>query len=148
MTGLSNGASQVAQWKRICLSMQETREMRVWSLGWEDLLEEEMATYSGILAWEIPWLRRLAVYIPWGHKESNVTEQLSMHKHIHTHTQPCPICLPEWLLNACRAINPNWVILRQIHIKIQSLGVNKKFKISHYFCIACMLKWYYLDILG
>ena len=27
----------------------------VQSLGWEDPLEEEMATHSGILAWEIPW---------------------------------------------------------------------------------------------
>ena len=25
------------------------------SLRWEDLLEEEMATHSSILAWEIPW---------------------------------------------------------------------------------------------
>ena len=25
------------------------------SLGWEDLLEEEIATHSSILAWEIPW---------------------------------------------------------------------------------------------
>ena len=23
--------------------------------GWEDPLEEEMATYSGIIAWKIPW---------------------------------------------------------------------------------------------
>ena len=29
--------------------------MRVWSLGQEDLLEAEMATYSSFLAWEIPW---------------------------------------------------------------------------------------------
>ena len=35
--------------------MQETQETRVWSLGWEDLLEEEMATHSSILAWKIPW---------------------------------------------------------------------------------------------
>ena len=27
----------------------------VQSLGQEDPLEEEMATYSSILAWEIPW---------------------------------------------------------------------------------------------
>ena len=27
----------------------------VWSLGWKDPLEEEMATYSSILAWRIPW---------------------------------------------------------------------------------------------
>ena len=30
-------------------------EMQVQSLGWEDPLEKEMATHSGILAWEIPW---------------------------------------------------------------------------------------------
>ena len=34
------------------LVMQETQ---VRSLGWEDPLEEEMATHSGILAWRIPW---------------------------------------------------------------------------------------------
>ena len=30
-------------------------ETRVWSLGWEDPLEEEMATHSSTLAWRIPW---------------------------------------------------------------------------------------------
>ena len=30
------------------------QEMQVRSLGWEDPLEEEMATFSSILAWEIP----------------------------------------------------------------------------------------------
>ena len=35
--------------------MQETQEMLVWSLGWEDPLEEEMAIHSSILAWKIPW---------------------------------------------------------------------------------------------
>ena len=29
--------------------------MRVRSLGWEDALEEDMATHSSILAWRIPW---------------------------------------------------------------------------------------------
>ena len=36
-------------------TMQETQEMRVQSLGQEDLLEKEMATHSFILAWKIPW---------------------------------------------------------------------------------------------
>ena len=31
------------------------QESWVQSLGWEDPLEEEMATHSSILAWEIPW---------------------------------------------------------------------------------------------
>ena len=29
--------------------------MQVRFLGWEDPLEEEMATHFSILAWEIPW---------------------------------------------------------------------------------------------
>ena len=32
-----------------------TWENWVRSLGWEDLLEKEMATHSSILAWKIPW---------------------------------------------------------------------------------------------
>ena len=31
------------------------QEMQVPSLGWEDPMEEKMATHSSILAWEIPW---------------------------------------------------------------------------------------------
>ena len=31
------------------------RETQVQSLGWEDPLEKEMATHSGIPAWKIPW---------------------------------------------------------------------------------------------
>ena len=31
-------------------------ETWVQSLGWEDLLEKEMAIHSSILAWEIPWM--------------------------------------------------------------------------------------------
>ena len=37
--------------------MQETQEMGVWSLDWEGLLEEVIATHSSILAWRIPWTR-------------------------------------------------------------------------------------------
>ena len=33
-------------------AMQETR---VQSMGWEDLLEKRMATYSNVLAWRTPW---------------------------------------------------------------------------------------------
>jgi len=31
------------------------KEMQVWSLSQEDLQEKEMATYSSVLAWQIPW---------------------------------------------------------------------------------------------
>ena len=29
---------------------------QIQSLGWEDLLEKEMAIHSSILAWRIPWM--------------------------------------------------------------------------------------------
>ena len=66
-TDIRKGASQVAQWKRICLPTQ------IQSLGWEDPLEEEMATHSRILAWKIPhrgvwWATTLGV------AESDTTE--------------------------------------------------------------------------
>ena len=35
--------------------MQEMQETRVQSLGWEDPLEEGMATHASILAQRIPW---------------------------------------------------------------------------------------------
>ena len=35
--------------------MQESQEMRVLSLGWEDPLGEGMTTHSSILDWRIPW---------------------------------------------------------------------------------------------
>ena len=36
-------------------AMQEMQEMQFRSLGWEDVLEEGMATHFSILAWRIPW---------------------------------------------------------------------------------------------
>ena len=52
--GHKTRAFPVAQWSRILLPVQETQEMWVRSLGWKDPLEEEMATYSSILAWKNP----------------------------------------------------------------------------------------------
>ena len=45
-------ASLVAHMVKNPPAMQETR---IRSLGWEDPLEEGMATYSSILVWRIPW---------------------------------------------------------------------------------------------
>ena len=36
-------------------TLAQMDQMQVRSLGREDPLEEEMATHSGILAWETPW---------------------------------------------------------------------------------------------
>ena len=48
--------------------MQETQEMQVRSLGWEDPLEKEIATHSSILAWEIPWTEEPGGLQSWSHK--------------------------------------------------------------------------------
>ena len=48
--------------------MSAVQEMRVRSLGWEDPLEIEMATYSSILTWEIPWTEELGGLQSMGHK--------------------------------------------------------------------------------
>ena len=50
--------------------------MWVQSPGWEYPLEKEMATYSSILAWRIPWTEEFAGYSSWGHKELDTVEQL------------------------------------------------------------------------
>ena len=39
--------------------MQEVQETWVWSLGWEDPLEEKRAICFSILAWRIPWIEEL-----------------------------------------------------------------------------------------
>ena len=47
-----NGLSLAQQVKNLP-EVQETQEMRVWSLGGEDPMQEKMATHSTILVWKI-----------------------------------------------------------------------------------------------
>ena len=55
-------------------AMQEMRETRLQFLGWEDPLEEGMATHASILAGKFHGQRSLAGYCPWARKESDMTE--------------------------------------------------------------------------
>ena len=61
----------VAQMVKNLLAMQETQ---VRSLGQED----RMATHSSILAWKIPWTKEPVGYSPWGLRELDTTEQLTL----------------------------------------------------------------------
>ena len=67
------GASLGTQWfkkkKKNPSAMQETQY-----LGQEDPLEEEMATHSSILTWEIPWTEEPDSLLSWSCKESDSTE--------------------------------------------------------------------------
>ena len=70
-------ASLVAQTVKNLLAMQE---MWVRSLSWEDPLEKEMATHSSISCLENHMDRGAwwVVYSPWGHKESDTAERLTL----------------------------------------------------------------------
>ena len=79
--------SLVAQMVKHLPTMRETQ---IWSLGWEDPLEKEMATHSSTLACK-PHGRKSAVgYSPWGRKESDRTERL----HFHFGHEACGILAP------------------------------------------------------
>ena len=52
MRGLISLTSLVTQMLRNLPAIQETI---IWSLRWEDPLEEGMAAHSSVLAWRIPW---------------------------------------------------------------------------------------------
>ena len=52
---------------------------QVWSLGWEDNLEKEMATHSSVLAWRIPWAEKPGGLQSVGSQESDMTLRLNRH---------------------------------------------------------------------
>ena len=60
--------------------MQEMWETWVWSMDWEDPLEEEMVTHFNNFAWRIPWTEEPRDYSAWDRKESDMTEETA---HIH-----------------------------------------------------------------
>ena len=70
-------ASLVAQ---LVKNLPAIRETWVQSLGWEDTLEKGKASHSNILAWRSPWTM---LYSPWGCKDLDITERLSLPLYTH-----------------------------------------------------------------
>ena len=70
MSNIYKISSLVAQTVKNLPVMQETW---VQSLGWEDPLEKEMAAYSSILTWRIPWTEEPAKLQSMGSQESDST---------------------------------------------------------------------------
>ena len=60
-------------------------------LGWEDPLEEEMATYSSVLAWRIPRTQEPGRLQSMGCKESDTTWRLNSFSFIHSVGGPHPV---------------------------------------------------------
>ena len=73
MVLIFRGASLVAQ---IVKNLSAMQEMQVQSLGLEDPLEKLPTPV--LLPGEFHGLRSLVGYSPWGHKESDMTEQLTL----------------------------------------------------------------------
>ena len=60
-------------------------ETRVQSLGWEDPLEEEMATHSSIFPWRIPWTEEPSgLQSRESQKSQTRLKRLSMHDYTDT----------------------------------------------------------------
>ena len=56
-------------------NLPEVQETQVQYLGWEDPLQEGMATHSSILSWRILGTEKPSrLHSPWGHRESDMTE--------------------------------------------------------------------------
>ena len=73
----------MAQWVKNPPAMQETQETWVQFLGWDDPLEEDMATHSSVLAWRIAWTEVPGGRQSIGCKELDMTEATE-----HTSTHP------------------------------------------------------------
>ena len=54
-------------------NLPSMQEMRILSLGWEDPLEEGMATFSSSLAWEVPWIEEPGRLQSMGSEELDTT---------------------------------------------------------------------------
>ena len=74
--------------EKAVLKLKRFKRLRLWHLvsslhgKYEDPLEKEMATYSSILAWKIPWTEEPDRLQSIGRKESNktgTTENTHMH---------------------------------------------------------------------
>ena len=59
-------------------NLPSTRESQVPSLGQKDPLQKGMATHLSILAWRIPWTEESGDLRPWGCKELDMTEWLTL----------------------------------------------------------------------
>ena len=135
-------AFPVAQTVKNLPAMQETQ---IRSLGWEDLLEKEMANHSSILAWKIPWTEKPGrLHSPWGRKESDTTEWLHFHHCVgHTLFNKQWIC--EKVLNVKKSVM-SWEDTRKIGDMIlpsESSQSDLRNETLSYKAITAPNRWYW-----
>ena len=85
-------------------------ETQVWSLGWEDPLEKELATHSNTLAWKIPWTAaHQASPSEGGQNENHNHRKLT---NLITWTTALSNSMKLWAM-PCRATQDRWVMVEK-----------------------------------
>ena len=111
---LACGTSLVAQTVKHPPTMWETW---VQSLGWDDLLEKEMATHSSILAWKIPWMeepgRLQSMGLQrgghnWATSQMSVLQYVHIHTHSHMYNIIPPIIMWTWNRYSFKSVSPQF----------------------------------------
>ena len=92
--GVNNQRQIFVSWRLISCWETTNRSGKAWEHKWETLSNSSKAgsedsAPSSVLVWTIPWIRSLAGYRPWGHRESDTTEKLNTHMHTHARTHTC-----------------------------------------------------------
>ena len=75
-------------------NLPEKQETWGWSLGWEDPLEEHVATHSRILAWRIPWAEEPGGLQSMGSHRVGHNWVTNTHTHTHRNKDKANILLP------------------------------------------------------
>ena len=104
--------------------MQETQEIWIQSQGWEDPLEEEMATRSSMLAWRSPWTEQPGRLQSSGSQRVRHDLMMSTHRlnkgllSFYTHFSFLPLEVPE---GSCT-----------LHISVSPSGPTVRFPAPHW----------------
>ena len=133
--------------------MQKTKETWVWSLGWEDTLEEGMEPTPVLLPAEIHGQRSLASYSSWALKESDMTEWLSTYTRCRYTANIC-----YWITCNDRSLETSLKVYTQRKNSINSMvdagswylnmgnrgeGFRRRFKVS---CSLLSVKLLFLEV--
>ena len=141
---------------RVRIKGGHTYEAWVQSLGWEDPLEEGMATHSSILAWKISMDRGASWATVHGVTKSQT--QLSdsyLHTHTHTHTHTHAHTNPQWIVvspflpleSLVSKVYDHWSHVVQVWYKLTpsrvlftiSYGVQGTARVQPQMCLALLL---------
>ena len=117
--------------------------MRVWSLGWEDPLEEGMAIHFSILAWRIPWrgvpgrlhsIRSQRVRHDWSdlHAVTCGCESCTIKKAEHWRIDGFELCWRRLLRVPCAARRSNQSILKEFYPEYSLEGLMLKLQYFDY----------------